>query len=104
MCHALTRVQTDVGLPDAIRVLSALRECDPAEVPMETLAGEAVQGSSGAWYYVIHRAAACEMVNAYLFPAKNLSILEFDPDALFDRKENREFHHIYTAEGDPATD
>ncbi|MBR3894899.1 MAG: LCP family protein [Clostridia bacterium] len=102
MCHTLTRVQTDVGLPDAIRVLAALRECDTREIPMATLAGEAVQGSSGAWYYVINRASACEMVNTYLLPARSLSVLEFDPDALFDRKENREFHHIYTAEGDPT--
>ncbi len=104
MCHTLTRVQTDVGLPDAIRVLGILRECDTEQIPMATLAGEAVQGSSGAWYYVLNRAFACEMVNDYLLPARRLSVLEFDPDALFDRKENREFHHIYTAEENPATD
>ena len=104
MCHTLTRVQTDIGLPDAIRVLSVLRECDTEHIPMATLAGEAVQGSSGAWYYAVQRAGACGMVNQYLLPAQELTASEFDPDALFDRSDNREFHKIYTAPESPSAD
>lgn len=98
MCHTLTRVQTDIGLPDAIRVLTVLRECDAAHIPMATLSGEAVQGRSGAWYYVVNRARATKVVEEYLLP-EAFSDLKFDPDAFFDRKEHWEFHHIYTADG-----
>lgn len=96
-CAALTRVQTDVGLPEAIRVVSALRECDAEQLPMATLAGEAVQGSSGAWYYSVNRAGACRMINDYLMPDSLLDVTEVDPKALFDRFDNEAFHKIYTA-------
>ena len=64
---------------------------------MATLAGEAVQGVSGAWYYCLCRSAACRMVNEYLLPEQMLDLSEFDPKGLFDRVENENFHKIYTA-------
>ena len=97
MESALTRVQTDLTLPEAIRLASVLRECDTDDIPMATLAGEPVQGVSGAWYYCICRAAACRMVNEYLCPAATLDIASFDTKGLFDRVENQSFHKIYTA-------
>lgn len=96
-CLALTKVQTDIGLPEAIRVVSVLRECDTDDLPMATLAGEAVQGVSGAWYYCVNRAGGCRMVNEYLFPKSDLSEFDFDPRSLFDRSDNEDFHKIYTA-------
>ena len=94
---ALTKVQTDVTLPDIIRIISVLRECDTDDLPMATLAGEAVQGVSGAWYYVLNRAAACRMVNEYLLPDRALAIGEFDAAGLFDRVQTPKFHEIYIA-------
>lgn len=96
-CMMLNRVQTDIGLPEAIRVVSVLRECDTDDIPMETVAGEAVQGRSGAWYYCINRAGACRTVNEYLMPRRELTISEFDPNGLFDQTQNRDFHKIYIA-------
>ena len=93
---ALTRVQTDITLPDIIRLGSILYECD-SDIPMATLAGEAVQGVSGAWYYVLNRAAACRMVNEYLLPEQTLSVADFDAEGLFDRIQNQNFHEIYIA-------
>lgn len=96
-CMVLTKVQTDIGLPEAIRVVNILRECDTDDIPMATLAGEAVQGRSSAWYYSLNRAGACRMVNEYLLPKVALTEQEFDPRFLFDRRENEAFHKIYTA-------
>ncbi len=98
---ALTGVQTDVGLPDAVRVLRVLLECDPDEVPMATLAGQAAQGNSGAWYYVLNRRGACDMINAYLLPPVPLQDETFDPDGVFLRESNKLFTRIYRA--DPKT-
>ena len=94
---ALTKVQTDITLPDIIRITAALRACETDHLPMATLAGEAVQGVSGAWYYVLNRAAACRMVNEYLLPDRMLSIEEFDAEGLFDRIQTSKFHEIYIA-------
>lgn len=96
-CTVLTKVQTDIGLPDAIRVVEILRECDTDDIPMATMAGEAVRGTSGAWYYCVNREGACRAVNEYLMPKQELTVSEFDPHALFDRRENEKFHHIYSA-------
>ena len=96
-CAVLTRVQTDIGLPEAIRVVSVLRECDTDDIPMATLAGEPVQGRSGAWYYCINRAGACRTVNQLLLPKNELTVSDFDPRMLFDRRQNEAFHKIYLA-------
>ena len=94
---AITRVQTDITLPDAIRLMTVLQDCDADDIPMATLAGEAVQGKSGAWYYVINRASASRMATEYLLPDSPISVEELDPDGLFDRPQNLDFHKIYIA-------
>ena len=94
---ALGSVKTDLGVGEAMRLLSTLRECDPDTTPMATLAGEAVQGNSGAWYYSIRRADAHRMVNEYLMPGTPVREDAFDTKRLFDRFDNEAFHKIYTA-------
>lgn len=92
---ALTGVQTDIGLPAAIRTVKVLKECDTDCIPMATLAGQAVRGTSGAWYYAVNREGGCEMVNEYLMPGTPIDEAQFDPRGIFDREENPEFHRIY---------
>ncbi len=94
---ALTKLQTDIGLPEAIRTASVLRECNTEQLPMATLAGQAVQGESGAWYYAVNREGAIRMVNEYLMPAQPWNPESFDSKCVFDRMENKKFHKIYVA-------
>ncbi len=102
---SLTKLQTDIGLPDAVRTVIQLRSCNTEEIPMATLAGQAVQGESGAWYYAVNRAGACRMINEYLLPETPLSDAEFDKQGFFDRKDHEKFHKIYLApEGDLPID
>lgn len=96
-CSVLSRLQTDIGIGELTRVLTLLRECDTDEIPMATLSGQAVQGSSGAWYYAVNREGACRMVNEYLCPAIPIAQSEFDPDGLFDRANHADFHKVYIA-------
>jgi len=91
------RVQTNVDLPSAVRLAIGLLEFDTETIPMATLAGEATQGTSGAWYYVINRTAAAQMVSDYCWPTKALTQSEFDRDGIFDRADHPDFHKIYTA-------
>lgn len=92
----LTRLQTDVDLPSAIRIASVLRACDPEQTPMTTLAGQAVRSQSGAWYFAVNRAGAERMRQEYLMPTAADSD-ELDPKAIFDRPENPIFHKVYIA-------
>jgi len=94
---AMTKLQTDIGLPAALRVMELLRRCDPDQISMATLAGQAAQGNSGAWYYIVNREGGRNMVNEYLLPTHPLTAAEFDPDGLFDRGEHELFHKIYIA-------
>lgn len=96
--YALTKVQTNLGVHDAVRLVGVLRACDTDAIPMATMPGGAVQGVSGAWYYAINRAGGCRAVNEYLFPKIPLEESEFDPGRVFDREENKAFHAVYTVE------
>lgn len=94
---SLTGVQTDIGIAEAVRIGGILRECDPETVPMQTLAGQAVKGQSGAWYYVLNREGACRQINEMTYPEISIEPLDFDADGLFDRTQNPQFHNVYTA-------
>ncbi len=94
---SLTGLQTDIGIGEAIRLGTVLRECDPDEVPMQTLAGQAVRGNSGAWYYILNREGACRQVNELTYPTDPIDLSDFDVDGLFDRVQNPQFHNVYTA-------
>ena len=93
--HALTGVQTDLGIIDAVRVLKVLRLCEPQSVPMETLAGQAVQGRSGAWYYVLNHEGVREQIAAYMLP--NAGGVRFDACGFFENEKNEDFKRIYRA-------
>ncbi len=99
---ALPRVRTDLGVQDIVRLANALRRCDAEHIPMATLSGEAVQGTSGAWYYSLCREGACRMVNEYLLPSRPLELSQFDRRGVFDRADNENFHKIYTAPDRPS--
>ena len=96
----LTGVQTDIGIGEAIRLGTVLRACDPDAVPMQTLAGQAVKGQSGAWYYVVNREGACRQIGELTYPDSIVNLTNFDADGLFDRVQNSEFHKVYTAAED----
>lgn len=93
-----THVQTDLDWLEAIRVGGLLLEFDAESIPMATLAGESIQGNSGAWYYVINKSRAFRMVNEYCLPLQTLTESEFDPNGVFDRADHPDFHKIYTAD------
>ena len=95
-----TKVQTNVDLPSACRLAVRLLDFNTDSIPMATLAGEAIQGNSGAWYYVLNRRAAARMVNEYCLPPKALTETDFDPSGIFDRRDHADFHKIYTADSE----
>ena len=93
----LLGLQTNLDLPAAIRMTKLFGNCQADTIPMETLAGQAVQGRSGAWYYSINRAGALRMFNEFLMPPHPLDEESFDPNGVFDRLDHPDFHNIYIA-------
>ena len=93
----LTKVQTDIDIAAAFRLSGLFGNFDADAIPMVTLPGQAVQGSSGAWYYSINRQGAIRILNQYLLPQNQLDDNTFDPNGIFDREDLEEFHTIYIA-------
>ncbi len=94
-------VTTDVPLEDVIIYAKELLGVDMAKVSMMTLHGTAHQTQSGAWYYVMNRASALNMVNEY-FNVYNKDITEelFDQARIFTDESYAPFSNIYYASPD----
>ena len=93
----LTSVQTDIDLPSLVRMTAILGSLDADAIPMVTIPGQAVQGTSGAWYYSINRQGAIRVLNQDLLPQNEFDDRTFDPNGVFDREELGDFHNIYIA-------
>ena len=93
----LTKVQTDIDIAAAFRLAGLFGNFDADAIPMVTLPGQAVQGSSGAWYYSINRQGAIRVLNQYLLPQTEIDDRTFDPNGVFDREDLEDFHTIYIA-------
>ncbi len=93
----LSNVRTNLDLASAVRLFSSLSEFPFSEMPIVTMPGQAVLGSSGASYYVLNREGSTGVVNAYLYPNAQIDTEQFDPAGLLDREELERFHHIYIA-------
>jgi LCP family protein required for cell wall assembly len=93
----LTKVQTDIDLPAAIRMAGLFGNFNADAIPMATLPGQAVHGRSGAWYYSVNRQGAIRLLNELLLPQTELNDRTFDPSGVFDREDFKDFHNIYMA-------
>ncbi len=92
-------VTTDVPLADIIIYAKELIGVDMAKISMMTLHGTAQQTNTGAWYYIMNRAAALQAVNAH-FNVYNREITDalFDPNAAFTDPNVEVFSKIYHAD------
>ncbi len=97
----ITKVKTDLPVGEMVSLANLFFEVDASSVPMATVPGVPVQGTSGAWYYSLCRAEAIDSVRHYLQADACFGEAEFDPDLVFDRQDLESFHRIYTA---PSTD
>lgn len=95
----LPDLQTDLPIDEAVKLAMCISRAQGGSVTAETAPGEAVQGVSGAWYYVLNREKMTGALERWGAPE---AASGFDPERLFDRPENPDFHRIYTAsEGEP---
>ena len=98
--QVLKYVTTDISLADIIIYAKELLKVDMEKVSMMTLPGKDARSSStGAWYYIMHRADALLAVNEY-FNVYNKDITDelFDATHAFTDEDHAEFAQIYFAE------
>ncbi len=104
--QVLKYVTTDVPLADIIIYAKELLGVDMNNVSMMTLYGTATQTETGAWYYVMNRAATLDMVNTY-FNVYSSPITDemFDRTQAFTDESSDIFKRIYNASpDDPAVE
>lgn len=89
----LPDVKTDLPIDSAVRLALALRRMQTPEFAVRTAPGDAAKGVSGAWYYILSRAGMTEALTWWSTEKTG----EFDPERVFDRPANPEFHRIYSA-------
>ena len=89
-------IETDLPVHKAIGLVRAIDQCDANAIEMATAPGQAVQGSSGAWYYSLNRAGMIRAIRQYLL-LDSYSDADFDPNGVFDRSDLSDFHNIYIA-------
>lgn len=94
-------VTTDVPLADIIIYAKELLGVDMNNIAMMTLHGSAIQTETGAWYYVMNRASALDMINAY-FNVYSSPVSDdiFDKTQAFTNENSSYFDKIYLAAPD----
>ncbi|MBQ8248925.1 MAG: LCP family protein [Clostridia bacterium] len=100
----LKYVTTDVPLTDIVFYAKELLKVDMENVSMMTLPGsDARSSTTGAWYYIMHRADMLDAINKY-FNVYNKDITDelFDADHVFTDESYDVFADIYFAEATGA--
>ncbi len=101
----ITHVTTDVPLADIIIYAKELLGVDMSNVSMMTLPGEDARSSTtGAWYYIMHRADVLTVINEY-FNVYNKPVTDdmFDAEHAFTDESYSVFANIYFAEPQDIT-
>ncbi len=94
---AAPNMKTDLPIHEAIGLSHGLGKYGFENLSFETAPGEAIKGKSGAWYYVLSREGTRAAVNRTLMPKTPVTDAQFDPDRVFDRPQDSDFHRIYSS-------
>ena len=95
ICAVLPNAETDISYEYCFEVLKELGIPDMNDVHFITLPGGDIQGSSGAWYYVMNFKAAYDLVKERFAP--DISEDDFDKERRFTSNVRKGFEEIYDA-------
>lgn len=96
-CRCFGKVKTDMKLSDCLECVKQLRSVEMSSMHMATLPGESARmnGDSGAWYYILNKAATEQLVQSTLKAEQ-----PFDPNGVFTNTKKSAFDRIYSAPGE----
>lgn len=92
----LPRVESNISYNDCFDLIKELGVPDMEKVSFVTLPGGDIQGSSGAWYYIMNRDAAYKVIREKF--NSDISEVEFDPERKFTSTVRSGFNDIYEAD------
>lgn len=98
----LGEIETDITASECLYFISEISNLKPENIALMTMPGEDIQSESGAWYYIINREEAYNVVKGYFCPT--LTEAEFDPDRAFTSIYRQGFDLIYNARGTYKTE
>ena len=92
-------INTDMSLKMCMHLADFALNVDMLNITLTTLPGEATRTkvNSGAWYYVIHKKAAFDIINKY-FNISSTSYDSFDPNRVFSSTSYAHFDKIYCSD------
>lgn len=99
---AAPNMQTDLPIHEVFALSQGLGNSGLDQISFETVPGEAIKGKSGAWYFVLSREGTRAAVNRVLMPQSAVEEKQFDPDGVFDRPQDPDFHRIYQSPASPG--
>lgn len=91
----LPLVESNISYNDCFKLIKEFGIPDMKNVSFITLPGCDIQGSSGAWYYIMNRKAAYKIISEKF--NSNVSESEFDADRKFTSTIRSGFNDIYEA-------
>jgi len=92
----LPHVESNISYNDCFDLIKELGVPDMEKVSFVTLPGGDIQGSSGAWYYIMNRDAAYKVIREKF--NSDISEVEFDPERKFTSTVRSGFNDIYEAD------
>ena len=94
----LPEIESDLSYKECLEVIKSVGIPEASNIRFVTLPGGDIQGSSGAWYYIMNRRAAYNVIKENFVP--NLEESEFDKDRKFTSIVRSGFNKIYESEID----
>ncbi len=97
VCRCFGKIKTDMSLGDCLRCAKLLRGVNLTKMHMTTLPGNSARlnGTYGAWYYVLNREATEELLSATTGRSE-----EFDPCEVFTSRNHPALDEVYRASGE----
>ena len=98
----IDKLETNISASDCLYFISQIDSISSENIALMTMPGEAIQSQSGAWYYIINREQAYQIVREYFSPT--LSESDFDKDRVFTSVYRYGFNQIYDAKNTYTTE
>lgn len=91
----LDKVETNLKYNDCLNFILQIKDIKMYNIAFSTIPGEDVQTPSGAWYYIINREQAYNIIKNYF--SSELNETEFDKNKYFTSNYRDSFNEIYNA-------
>ena len=95
-------LETNISISDCMYFISEIGKIKLENIALMTMPGEDIQSQSGAWYYIINREEAYNIIKKYFSPS--ISEADFDKDRLFTSMYRYGFNRIYDAKNTYKTE